>query len=388
MDAGSRIATPIPLDRDHPPRLLDRVRLAIRAHHYSARTEEAYIAWIKRFIFFHDKRHPAEMGADEVTRFLSSLAPWPCQRVHPESGSQRHPVPVSRSAASGLAVARWDCAGQALRPATRRPTRDEVQAVLNQLRGTSRLIATLPYGAGIRLLECARLRVMDKDFATNQILVRGGKGDKDRVTLLPASLKVDLAWHLDAARRQHGADLRHNAGWVALPSALDRKYPNAPTDWRWQWVFPQEHRWINPTTKEQGHHHIDESLVQKAVRDAVTRASLTKRATCHTFRHSIATHLLESGYDIRTLQELLGHSDVKTTMIYTHVLNRGPAGVRWMAYDPTEERIMPIRVRRRDKPSDVLLLVKMMQVVPPLAIDRDAEYADSISVFRVLRGSV
>jgi integron integrase len=207
-------------------------------------------------------------------------------------------------------------------------TRDEVKSVLANLAGDKWLMASLMYGCGMRLMECLRLRIQDIDFARNEILIRDGKGAKDRITMLPESLKTPLQDHLKKVKGVHERDLADGWGRVQMPTALDRKYPNAPKDWRWQWVFPQENRWINSQTREQGRHHVDESLVQKAVSAAVAKAGLTKRATCHTFRHSFATHLLEGGYDIRTVQELLGHNDVKTTMIYTHVLNRGPAGVR------------------------------------------------------------
>ena len=207
-------------------------------------------------------------------------------------------------------------------------TTPEVKAMLGLMDGVPKLITALLYGAGLRLRECLRLRVKDIDFTSNQILVRAGQGQKDRITRLPVSVKESLAAQLKPVWQLHQQDVRDGWGRVPMPDALDRKYPNAPADWRWQWVFPQEHRWTNPKTGQQGRHHVHESIVQKAVTQAVRDAGLTKRATCHTFRHSFATHLLADGYDIRTVQELLGHKDVKTTMIYTHVLNRGGKGVR------------------------------------------------------------
>lgn len=311
------------------PKLLDRVREAIHARHYSRRTEDAYIGWIKRYIFFHGKRHPSEMGAEEVTRFLSSLA----LDGHVAASTQNQAL----SALLFLyrEVLQHDLPWlegvvRAKRP-IRLPvvlTREEVQAVLVQLRGTPRLMGILLYGAGLRLLECAQLRVKDVDFGLNHILVRDGKGQKDRVTLLPATAKADLARHLEAARQQHQMDLSNGAGWVALPGGFERKCPNAGREWAWQWVFPATSCYVDRESGKRRRHHLHESVVQRAVKEAVHRAGIIKPATPHTLRHSFATHLLEDGYDIRTVQELLGHKDVSTTMIYTHVLNRGPAAVR------------------------------------------------------------
>ena len=207
-------------------------------------------------------------------------------------------------------------------------TRDEVRAVLQRLDGVPRLMALLLYGAGLRLLECCRLRVKGVDFATNQIVIRDGKGHKDRVTMLPAAVKAALTAHLQGSHEQHQADLRRGAGWVELPGALLRKYPHAGREWGWRWVFPATRLYVEPVTGQRRRHHLHESVLQRAVKDAVRAARAAKPATCHTFRHSFATHLLEQSHDIRTVQELLGHQDVSTTMIYPHVLNRGPAGVQ------------------------------------------------------------
>jgi len=302
---------------------------ALQARHYSRRTEQAYSHWVSRFLYFHQGRPLAEMAEADINRFLTHLAVT--EKVSASTQNQ--------ALAALLFLYRYVVGrdigdlGEVIR--ARKPerlpvvmAREEVKAVLANLTGEKWLIAAIMYGAGLRLMECLRLRVQDIDFSRNEILVRDGKGAKDRITMLPASTKASLQGHLTKVKAVHQQDVADGWGRVQLPDALDRKYPNAPKDWRWQWVFPQEHRWINGKTKEQGRHHIDESLVQKAVREAVAKAGLTKRATCHTFRHSFATHLLESGSDIRTVQELLGHRDVKTTMIYTHVLHRGPAGVR------------------------------------------------------------
>jgi len=332
-DGGEGLAPPSmgahSLPEPPKPRLLDRVRQALRARHMSRRTEEAYVAWIRRFIFFHDKRHPAEMGAAEVTKFLTSLA------VDGQVAASTQNQALSALLFLYKDVLEVDLPWLDGIVRARRPerlpvvlNRDEVRALFQRLDGVSRLMASLLYGAGLRVLECCRLRVQDLDFATNQIVVRGGKGDKDRVTMLPGIVKAGLLEHLEDVRAQHRHDLVAGAGWVELPTALMRKYPNAGREWVWQWVFPATRIYRDRLTGQRRRHHLHESVLQRAVKAAVRQAGLAKRASPHTLRHSFATHLLEDGHDIRTVQELLGHRDVTTTMIYTHVLNRGPAAVR------------------------------------------------------------
>ncbi len=278
------------------------------------------------------------MGAAEITQFLSSLA----VEGHVAASTQNQ-------ALSALLFLYRNVLEQDLpwldgvvraKRAERLPvvlTREEVRAILRELQGPPRSMAILLYGAGLRLLECARLRVKDVDFAANQIVVRGGKGDRDRMTMLPGAVKADLARQLAFVRTQHETDLQRGAGWVELPWALARKYPNAGREWAWQWVFPATRIYVDRVTGQRRRHHLHETVLQRAVKDAVRRAGIAKPATCHTFRHSFATHLLEDGHDIRTVQELLGHRDVSTTMIYTHVLHRGPAGVR----SPADRMLAP-----------------------------------------------
>jgi len=269
------------------------------------------------------------MGPAEITSFLSSLAVHRKVSASTQSQALSALLFLYRNVLA-QDIPRLDGVVRAKLP-RRFPvglTREEVRAVLEELDGTPKLMATLLYGAGLRLLECARLRVKDVDFTSNQILVRGGKGDKDRMTLLPAAVKSELARHLDLVRRQHQHDLKEGAGWVTLPGGLARKYPTSGKDWAWQWIFPATRTYVDRLSGERRRHHLHESVLQRAVKAAVRRAGLIKPASCHTFRHSFATHLLEDGYDIRTVQELLGHKDLSTTMIYTHVLNRGWGAVR------------------------------------------------------------
>lgn len=312
------------------PKLLDLVRETLRLKHYALRTEEAYVHWIRRFILFHNKRHPREMGIPEIRAFLAHLA----TEDHVAASTQTQ-------ALSALLFLYRQVLHQELDPLdldairAQKPkrlptvlTRVEVQRVLAQMTGIHLLMARLLYGSGLRLMECLRLRVKDVDFELHQITVRDGKGAQDRVTMLPESVIPALRDQLTHGRALHEQDLANGYGCVFLPDALERKYPNACKEWGWQYVFPSERISRDPRGEMLRRHHLDESGLQKAVRAAAKAAGIAKTVGPHTFRHSFATHLLEAHYDIRTVQELLGHKDVKTTMVYTHVLNRGPLAVK------------------------------------------------------------
>ena len=323
-------ATPLGLHPGQPqPRLYDRMVEVLRTGHYSPRTEEAYVDWIRRFVLFHQRRHPREMGVAEINQFLTHLA----VEGHVSASTQNQAFSaILFLYQKVLAVDPGRIEGVIRAKRSRRLpvvlTRDEVRRVLDHLEGIPRLVCTLLYGGGLRVLEALGLRVKDIEFTRRELLVRQGKGNKDRVTLLPASLAEALPEHLRHVREQHQQDLADGFGRVPLPDALTRKYATADREWAWQFVFPATTRCIDPRTGFNVRYHLHESVIQKAVRRAVQTAGITKPATPHTFRHAFATHLLEDGYDIRTVQELLGHSNVETTMIYTHVLNRGGRGVR------------------------------------------------------------
>lgn len=309
--------------------LLEQVRDQIRTLHYSIRTEEAYLKWVREFILFHGKRLPNEMGANEISRFLSHLA-----RERNISASTQN-----QALSALLFLYRevldkpidWIDDVDRAKKSERLPvvfTREEARSVINHLRGEMWLMAGLLYGSGLRLMECIRLRVKDIDFAQSQIIVREGKGNKDRVTVLPESLSNPLERHLERVKAVHETDIKEGFGKVYLPFALARKYPNANREWCWQYVFPASKRSVDPRSGQVQRHHISETALQKAVKGAIRRAGINKPGSCHTLRHSFATRLLENGYDIRTIQELLGHADLQTTMIYTHVLNKGGKAVR------------------------------------------------------------
>ena len=310
-------------------KLLDRLRSALRTRHYSPRTEQAYCMWVTRFIHFHDCTHPADMGEQEINEYLTHLA------VVDEVSASTQTQALSALLFLYRHVLGRDVGslGDVIRArrSQRIPvvmTRGEVRSVLANLDGVSWLMASLMYGSGLRLSECLRLRVLDLEFERHEIVVRDGKGGKDRVTMLPVALVDSLREQLQRARTLHVSDLADGWGRVELPAALDRKYPRAPQEFCWQWVFPQARRWRDRKTGMQGRHHVHPTVMQRAFKDGVRRSGIDKNVGCHVLRHSFATHLLESGYDIRTIQELLGHKNVATTMIYTHVLNKGGRGVR------------------------------------------------------------
>ncbi len=314
---------------DRPGGLADEFQTQIRLRHFSRRTEKAYWSWIKRFIAFNDRQHPRTLSAKKVEDYLSYLAV-----------ERRVAASTQGQALAALLFLYRDVLKQetpeleqfvrAKRP-SKIPvvmSRDEVSAVIRELEGTHRLVATLLYSSGLRLMECMCLRVKDIDFDRHQIIVRHGKGAKDRVTMLPKRLEPKLKEQLAYAQAQHARDLVLGAGYVELPNGLARKKPRDAKSWGWQWLFPAHRIYHDKELDQRRRHHLHETAVQRAVSNAVRSSGIAKSATCHTFRHSFATHLLEDGYDIRTVQELMGHADVNTTMIYTHVVNRGPGAVR------------------------------------------------------------
>jgi integron integrase len=311
------------------PKLLDRMRGLLRTRHYAFRTEDTYVQWARRYILFHGKRHPSMMGAPEINDFLSWLAV-----------ERNVSASTQNQALSALLFLYREVLGDEIpwlhdliRARRNDPgpivlTRDEVRRLLGSMSGTPQLVARLLYGTGMRVLEGLRLRVKDLDFDTGEVVVRSGKGNKDRRTPLPGVLAVALRRHLENVRTLHDRDIAEGFGCVLMPQALAVKYPNAERSWIWQWVFPSGNRSIDPRDGIERRHHLGEQVIQRATQAAAKRTGITKHATPHTLRHSFATHLLQSGHDIRTVQELLGHRDVKTTMIYTHVLGLGASGVR------------------------------------------------------------
>lgn len=314
--------------RDKKPKLLDLMRSRIRVKHYSSSTEKTYIGWIRRYILFHGKRHPNELGGEEVEAFLTHLAVN--RRVSASTQNQalaailflyKEVLDIDLPWLEGVTRARRS------RKIPVVLTPNEVQEILLRLKGSWWLLASLLYGTGMRLMEGLRLRVQDIDFERREIVVRSGKGDKDRITMLPEALISHLKAHLKKAKALHQSDLMEGFGEVYLPFALERKYPNAGKEWGWQYIFPSVNRSVDPRSGVTRRHHLDAKGLQRAMRKAVKSAGVVKRATPHTLRHSFATHLLERGQDIRTVQELLGHKDLSTTQIYTHVLNRGGLGV-------------------------------------------------------------
>ena len=309
--------------------VMSEMERELRSRHYSPRTVTTYLSWVTRFIQFHQFKHPKYLGDQEVNSFLSHLA----VRLRVSASTQNQALAALLFLYRNIFGQEVGALGDVIRArqSERIPvvmSRSEVSRVLNSLQGRDRLVVEMIYGCGFRLMECLSLRVKDIDFLRNEITVHNGKGAKDRIVMLPVVLKPAIKAHLDNVKQVHESDLRAGWGEVELPGALNRKYPHAPREWSWQFVFPQSKRWVSISDGKEGRSHLDPSVIQRSVKAAVDKSGLVKRISCHTFRHSFATHLLEGGYDIRTVQELLGHKDLKTTMIYTHVLNRGPGGVR------------------------------------------------------------
>jgi integron integrase len=318
-----------PPDLNHQPRLIDDVRSAIRVRHYSYSTEKTYVHWIIKFAHFHGLRHPADMGEKEISAFINHLA------VHKKVSASTQNQALCAIVFLYKHVLKKDLGDFGELVWAKKPkhipvvfSKEEVRDIMRQLEGTCWIMAMLLYGSGLRLHECLHLRVKDLDFGYNQITVRDAKGGKDRIVPFPQKLKEPLKAHLEKVKRIHERDLAVGFGGVYMPDALERKYPSASTSWEWQFVFPAHAISEDPRSGIRRRHHLYETVLQKAVKSAIRKAGIFKHAGCHTLRHSFATHLLESGSDIRTVQELLGHNDVKTTMIYTHVLNKGGLAVK------------------------------------------------------------
>jgi integron integrase len=311
------------------PKLLQRVRNAVRARHYSPRTEQAYVSWARRFVLFHGKRHPREMGAEEVRDFLTYLAVDRCVSSSTQSQALSAILFLYREVL-GMDIG-WVSDVERSKKPKKLPvvlSRDEVKAILRRLTGTPLLMASLLYGSGLRLNECLALRVKDVDFARGQLVVRGGKGAKDRVALFPDSVVPMMRSQVERVRLLYERDMENSGVSASLPDSLSRKYVNGGREWGWQYVFPAARLWTHPETGRRFRHHQHESVLQRAVKDAVRRSGIAKQATCHTLRHSFATHLLESGHNIRKVQQLLGHVDIRTTMQYTHLAGSTKDGVR------------------------------------------------------------
>jgi len=316
-------------NNDQSPKLLEQARGVLRAKHYSLKTEQSYINWMKRYVLFHNKRHPKDMGEAEINQFLTYLA----VKENVAASTQNQALCAIVFLYKEIIGRDVDDLGKVIR--AKKPKRlpivltvEEVRLIMHQLTGVPWLMVNMLYGAGLRQAECLRLRVQDIDFSYSQITVRAGKGDKDRFTMLPQLVKEPLKRHLEKVKHLHDMDLARGFGQVFLPTAIEKKYTNAAKEWAWQYVFPARELSVDPRSGIKRRHHQGEWVLQREIKQARIKAGLTKRISSHTFRHSFATHLLQNGYDIRTVQDLLGHNDVRTTMIYTHVIQQGGQGVR------------------------------------------------------------